>query len=226
MARANTRKTLKPLVGVVMGSDSDLPVMRRCMETLEAFGIAYEVRVISAHRTPDAAHEYASTAAGRGLKVIIAAAGMSAALSGILAAKTTLPVIGVPMAAGPLAGIDAALSTMQMPPGVPVGCMAIGMPGRPIPPCSPRRSSQFPTGTWRGSSRGSRPIRHGMSPGRTRPFRAAAREGAGTFPPAAPAAERRGGQGHPYSWMISVSSGSSCSPPLRELGLMTQVLVL
>lgn len=129
MARANTRKTPKPLVGVVMGSDSDLPVMRRCMETLEAFGIAYEVRVISAHRTPDAAHEYASTAAGRGLKVIIAAAGMSAALSGILAAKTTLPVIGVPMAAGPLAGIDAALSTMQMPPGVPVGCMAIGSAG-------------------------------------------------------------------------------------------------
>ena len=112
-----------------MGSDSDLEAMRRCMDQLDAFGIACEVRVISAHRTPAAAHEYAATAADRGLKVIIAAAGMSAALGGVLAANTTLPVIGVPMASGPLVGVDAALSIMQMPPGVPVGCMSIGKAG-------------------------------------------------------------------------------------------------
>ena len=112
-------------VGVVMGSDSDWAVMNKCVDQLKAFGIGCEARVISAHRTPDAAHEYAATAAERGLKVIIAAAGMSAALSGVLAANTTLPVVGVPMVSGPLGGIDAALSTMQMPPGIPVGCMAI-----------------------------------------------------------------------------------------------------
>lgn len=116
-------------VGVVMGSDSDLPVMQRCMDQLDEFGIAYEVRIISAHRTPAAAHEYAATAVQRGLKVIIAAAGMSAALGGVLAANTTLPVIGVPMASGPLAGVDAVLSTMQMPPGVAVACMSIGKAG-------------------------------------------------------------------------------------------------
>jgi len=119
----------KPVVGVVMGSDSDLDVMRRCFDILEQFGITYEVRIISAHRTPDVAHEYAATAAGRGLKLIIAAAGMSAALAGVLAAKTTLPVIGVPINSGALNGVDAALSTMQMPPGVPVACMSIGGPG-------------------------------------------------------------------------------------------------
>ena len=122
-------KKKQVLVGVVMGSDSDLATMRRCMKQLDEFGIAYEVRVISAHRTPDTAYEYAVTAAGRGLKVIIAAAGMSAALSGVLAAGTTLPVIGVPMNSSPLVGIDAALSTMQMPPGIPVGCISIGGPG-------------------------------------------------------------------------------------------------
>jgi len=119
----------KALVGVVMGSDSDLETMRRCMSQLGQFGVPFEVRIISAHRTPDVAHEYAATAAERGLKLIIAAAGMSAALSGVLAAKTTLPVIGVPMSSGPLSGVDAALSTMQMPPGVPVGCMSIGKAG-------------------------------------------------------------------------------------------------
>jgi phosphoribosylaminoimidazole carboxylase PurE protein len=129
MAKARSNRAAGPVVGVVMGSDSDLPAMRRCLEQLEALGIAYEVRVISAHRTPATAHEYAATAAKRGLKVIVAAAGMSAALAGVLAAWTTLPVVGVPMAAGPLAGVDAALSTMQMPPGVPVGCMAIGSAG-------------------------------------------------------------------------------------------------
>ena len=130
MAKTATNKA-KPacVVGVVMGSDSDLPVMQRCLEILESFGIGYEVRIISAHRTPQIAHEYATTAAARGLKVLIAAAGMSAALGGVLAAGTTLPVIGVPIASGPLAGVDAALSTMQMPPGVPVACMAIDQAG-------------------------------------------------------------------------------------------------
>jgi len=119
----------KALVGIVMGSDSDLETMRRCIEQLRAFGIAHEVRVISAHRTPEAAHEYARTAAERGLKLIIAAAGMSAALPGVMAAGTSLPVIGVPMASGPLGGVDAAVSIMQMPPGVPVACMAIASAG-------------------------------------------------------------------------------------------------
>ncbi len=116
-------------VAVVMGSDSDLEIMRRTLKQLDEFEIGYEVRVISAHRTPDTAHEYAVEAAERGIKVIIAAAGMSAALSGVLAANTNLPVIGVPVESGPLAGIDAALATMQMPPGVPVACMAIGKAG-------------------------------------------------------------------------------------------------
>jgi phosphoribosylaminoimidazole carboxylase PurE protein len=129
MAKTKASRASKPVVGVVLGSDSDLRAVERCLTQLAALGIAYEVRVISAHRTPDAAHEYAATAARRGLKVIIAAAGMSAALGGVLAAKTTLPVIGVPLAAGPLAGLDAALSTMQMPAGVPVACMAIGPAG-------------------------------------------------------------------------------------------------
>lgn len=119
----------KPIVGVVMGSESDLEVMGRCFEQLEEFRIPHEVRIISAHRTPDVAHEYAKTAADRGLKVIIAAAGMSAALAGVLSANTDLPVIGVPVNTGTLNGVDAALSTMQMPPGVPVGCMAIGKAG-------------------------------------------------------------------------------------------------
>ena len=119
----------QPQVGVVMGSDSDLETMKKCLQQLDDFGIAYEARIISAHRTPQEADRYASTAVERGLKVIIAAAGMSAALGGVMAARTTLPVIGVPIASGPLVGIDAALSTMQMPPGIPVACMSIGAPG-------------------------------------------------------------------------------------------------
>jgi len=115
----------KPLVGIVMGSDSDLEAMKKCAGQLGAVGIAHEMRILSAHRTPTEAHEYAASASGRGLKVIVAAAGMSAALSGVLASVTTLPVIGVPMASGPLAGVDAFLSTLQMPPGVPVACMAV-----------------------------------------------------------------------------------------------------
>ncbi len=119
----------KAVVGVVMGSQSDLEIMQRCCEQLDKFGIAYELRIISAHRTPDVAHEFAAGAIDRGLKVIIAAAGMSAALAGVMAANTTLPVVGVPINSGPLVGIDAALSTMQMPPGIPVACMAIGKAG-------------------------------------------------------------------------------------------------
>lgn len=119
----------QPVVGVVMGSDSDLPTMRRCLDQLDAFGLAWEVRIISAHRTPETAHEYAVRAAERGLKVLIAGAGRSAALAGVLASSTTLPVVGVPMGSGSLGGVDAMLSTLQMPPGVPVGCMSIGSAG-------------------------------------------------------------------------------------------------
>ena len=122
-------KNAEPIVGVVMGSQSDLEIMQRSLDQLDEFGIAWEVRIISAHRTPADAHEYATSARQRGLKVIIAGAGMSAALAGVLAASTTIPVIGVPINSGPLNGVDAALSTMQMPPGVPVGCMAIGKAG-------------------------------------------------------------------------------------------------
>jgi phosphoribosylaminoimidazole carboxylase PurE protein len=119
----------QPIVGVVMGSDSDLQVMQSCIDRLGELGIPSETRIISAHRTPDAAHQYAAEARDRGLKVIIAAAGMSAALSGVLASMTSLPIIGVPVNSGPLNGIDALLSMTQMPPGVPVGCMAIGKAG-------------------------------------------------------------------------------------------------
>jgi phosphoribosylaminoimidazole carboxylase PurE protein len=128
-AQRGAKRPGKCMVGVVLGSDSDLAAMQRCVDLLAEFGIGHEVRIISAHRTPELADEYACSAQRRGLKVVIAAAGMSAALGGVLAARTTLPVIGVPMAAGPLVGVDAALSTLQMPPGVPVACMAIGPAG-------------------------------------------------------------------------------------------------
>ena len=118
------------IVAVVMGSDSDMPTMKACIDRLKEFGIDPEVRIISAHRTPDIAADFAENAASKGMKVIIAAAGMAAHLAGALAARTNLPVIGVPLAAleSP-AGIDAFLSTMQMPPGVPVATMAIGKAG-------------------------------------------------------------------------------------------------
>lgn len=115
-----------PLVGVAMGSDSDLPVMEGAVEVLRDFGIAHEVRIVSAHRTPDALAEYGRTAAGRGLRVVIAGAGGAAHLPGMLAAHTTLPVIGVPVPVGGLQGIDALLSIVQMPRGVPVATVAIG----------------------------------------------------------------------------------------------------
>ncbi|MFA5239494.1 MAG: 5-(carboxyamino)imidazole ribonucleotide mutase [Phycisphaerae bacterium] len=120
----------KSSVAVVMGSDSDLAVMQSCVDSLGEFGIEPIVRVISAHRTPEIAAEFAGSAAGNGIKVIIAAAGMAAHLAGALAAKTTLPVIGVPLiSSSGLEGIDAFLSTVQMPPGVPVATVAIGKAG-------------------------------------------------------------------------------------------------
>jgi len=117
-------------VAVVMGSDSDVCVMQSCIEQLKAFGIEPVVRIISAHRTPDIAADFADNAQANGIRVIIAAAGMAAHLAGALAGRTTLPIIGVPLAAaqGP-AGLDALLSTVQMPPGVPVASMAIGKAG-------------------------------------------------------------------------------------------------
>ena len=118
-----------PLVGIVMGSDSDWPVLRAAAVTLKDFGIAYEARVISAHRTPDAALEYAASAAGRGLRLLIGAAGGAAHLAGVLAAKTELPVLGVPMPSKHLQGFDSLLSMVQMPAGIPVATFAVGEAG-------------------------------------------------------------------------------------------------
>ena len=119
----------KVQVGIVMGSDSDWPLVKKACETLDSFGVGYETRVISAHRTPDVALEYAKTAEERGLKVIIAAAGGAAHLGGVLAAGTVLPVIGIPIAGGALNGLDALYATVQMPSGVPVATVACGNAG-------------------------------------------------------------------------------------------------
>ena len=119
----------EPLVGVVMGSKSDWPTMSHTVSTLESMGIPCEVKVMSAHRTPDVVSEYASTAEGRGVEVLIAAAGGAAHLAGVVASKTTLPVLGVPMVDWSLDGLDSLLSTVQMPRGVPVGTLAIGKAG-------------------------------------------------------------------------------------------------
>jgi phosphoribosylaminoimidazole carboxylase PurE protein len=119
----------KPVVGVVMGSDSDLPVLRGCLDTLEEFDIPYEVQVLSAHRTPEQAHAYASTARLKGLKIVIAAAGGAAHLAGVCASLTTLPVIGIPILTETLGGADSLYSTVQMPAGVPVATVAIGAAG-------------------------------------------------------------------------------------------------
>lgn len=118
-----------PVVGIVMGSDSDWPLVQKACATLETFGVAYETRVISAHRTPELALEYARTAESRGIKVIIAAAGGAAHLGGVLAAATVLPVIGIPVAGGALNGLDALYATVQMPSGVPVATVACGSAG-------------------------------------------------------------------------------------------------
>ena len=119
----------KPLVGIVMGSDSDWPLVKKACETLDKFGVPYETRVISAHRTPEVALDYSKRAEERGLKVIIAAAGGAAHLGGVLAAGTVLPVIGIPVAGGALNGLDALYATVQMPSGVPVACVACGSAG-------------------------------------------------------------------------------------------------
>ena len=117
------------MVSILMGSDSDLPVMQVCADFLKKMGVPYEMTVASAHRTPARAMKIAETARDRGVKVIIAAAGMAAHLAGVLAAHTTLPVIGIPIDASSLNGLDALLSTVQMPPGVPVATMGIGKSG-------------------------------------------------------------------------------------------------
>ena len=119
----------KPVVAILMGSDSDWETIAHAAETLKKFGVPCEVRVCSAHRTPDAAAEFAKGAAARGLQVIIAAAGSAAHLAGVLAAQTTLPVIGVPMKGGALDGLDALLATVQMPAGIPVATVALGKAG-------------------------------------------------------------------------------------------------
>ena len=133
MARKRAKSTVPggraPLVGILMGSDSDLPTMQEAGKLLEEFGVPHELRICSAHRTPDRLTRYAGEAEGRGIRVLIAGAGGAAHLAGVLAAHVTLPVIGVPMDSGPLSGLDALLSTVQMPSGVPVASVAIGRAG-------------------------------------------------------------------------------------------------
>jgi 5-(carboxyamino)imidazole ribonucleotide mutase len=116
---------LSPSVGILVGSKSDLPIMEKCTKRLEDLGVDHELEVLSAHRTPDAVAEYVASAPGRGIKVFICAAGMAAHLAGAVAARTNLPVIGIPVAAGTLGGFDALLATVQMPSGVPVATVAV-----------------------------------------------------------------------------------------------------
>ncbi len=125
----SNQSTQAPVVGIIMGSDSDLPVMQEAFEVLTNFGIPAEITVASAHRSPQRVSEYARSAKRRGLKVLIAGAGGAAHLAGVLAAETSLPVIGVPIESSPLTGWDALLSTVQMPAGVPVATMAVGKAG-------------------------------------------------------------------------------------------------
>lgn len=120
---------MEPQVGIIMGSQSDWDTMEHASETLKSLGVAHEVRIVSAHRTPDLLYEYAEAAVDRGLKVIIAGAGGAAHLPGMTAAKTRLPVLGVPVQSKSLKGIDSLLSIAQMPGGIPVGTLAIGKPG-------------------------------------------------------------------------------------------------
>jgi len=122
-------KMKKIQVGIVYGSSSDEEVMQNCADVFDSMGVGYEKNVMSAHRTPEVVKNYAQTAKERGLKVIIAGAGLAAHLAGAVAANTILPVIGVPLAAGTLGGLDALLATVQMPPGVPVATVAIGKHG-------------------------------------------------------------------------------------------------
>jgi 5-(carboxyamino)imidazole ribonucleotide mutase len=120
---------MQPLVGIIMGSTSDWETLRHAAETLEKLGVPHEVRVVSAHRTPDLLFEYASTARDRGLQVLIAGAGGAAHLPGMAASKTSLPVLGVPVQSKTLNGLDSLLSIVQMPAGIPVGTLAIGVAG-------------------------------------------------------------------------------------------------
>ena len=119
----------QPLVGVIMGSKSDREVMQDCTDQLKELGIPHEVRVLSAHRTPKQTQEYAESAGERGIEVLIAGAGWAAHLAGVIAAHTTLPVIGVPIDSSPLKGMDALLATVQMPPGIPVATVSLGKGG-------------------------------------------------------------------------------------------------
>jgi phosphoribosylaminoimidazole carboxylase PurE protein len=124
-----TVKQPAPIVGILMGSDSDLAVMEEAFDALESFQVHFEVKILSAHRSPQETAAYASSAAERGLKVLIAGAGWAAHLAGVVAGHTILPVIGIPIDSSPLQGMDALLATVQMPPGIPVATMAIGKGG-------------------------------------------------------------------------------------------------
>lgn len=119
----------QPLVSIVMGSKSDLEIMSNAVKIMEQFAVPYELRIISAHRTPEAAHQFGRSARSRGVKVIIAGAGKAAHLAGVMASLTTLPVIGIPMVTSDLGGLDSLLSTVQMPGGIPVATTAIGKAG-------------------------------------------------------------------------------------------------
>jgi phosphoribosylaminoimidazole carboxylase PurE protein len=119
----------KPLVAILMGSDSDLPAMAEVARVLEDYGVAYDIRVLSAHRSPDAASNFARKAEADGFRIIVAGAGGAAHLAGVMAAHTTLPVIGVPLDSSPLSGLDALLATVQMPPGIPVATVGVGSMG-------------------------------------------------------------------------------------------------
>jgi phosphoribosylaminoimidazole carboxylase PurE protein len=119
----------KPLVAILMGSDSDLPTMAECARVLEEYGIPYDIKVLSAHRSPEHVTRFARDAERRGLKLVVAGAGGSAHLAGVVAAHSTLPVIGVPVASSPLGGFDSLLSTVQMPPGIPVATVGVGSMG-------------------------------------------------------------------------------------------------
>ncbi|MDD5727947.1 MAG: 5-(carboxyamino)imidazole ribonucleotide mutase [Victivallales bacterium] len=121
--------SLKPVVAILMGSQSDLPVVESSFKIFKEFGIEFEAHVMSAHRTPEAACRFAANAENRGIKIIICAAGMAAHLGGVIAAHTTLPVIGLPMASEPFNGLDALLATVQMPPGIPVAAVTAGKAG-------------------------------------------------------------------------------------------------
>lgn len=119
----------RPLVAILMGSDTDLPDMAECARVLEDYGVAYDIKVLSAHRSPEHTTRFAREAGRRGLKVIVAGAGGAAHLAGVVAAHTTLPVIGVPIGSSPLGGFDSLLSTVQMPPGIPVATVGVGPMG-------------------------------------------------------------------------------------------------